>query len=233
MFVYGKCGDKCQILFCQFYLEDQIVWTCNALLFLEQNCGTIFSMIRDIEVRNSIAKNFFLVLSIPVKSGWSFYTKKVQRRGVLWSILTNVNCCVNSRSDCFGLQMHCFWSQIRTNFDVVKIEKLHCRHTFGFFDSIEIRKKLMYMRKHKEGLVYPSFISFHIICFISVAVHMNKFRSFHLARNISGIKFACTLEILCISWNYKEHHANCRCTQICCCRYNWETWAQATVMSCG
>jgi hypothetical protein len=34
----------------------------------------------------------------------------------------------------------------------------------------------MYMRKHKDGLVYLSFISFiHIICFISVAVHMNKF----------------------------------------------------------
>ncbi len=33
----------------------------------------------------------------------------------------------------------------------------------------------MFMRKHKEGLVYPSIISFHIICFISVAVHMNKF----------------------------------------------------------
>jgi hypothetical protein len=32
------------------------------------------------------------------------------------------------------------------------------------------------MRKHKDGLVYLSFISFiHILCFISVAMHMNKF----------------------------------------------------------
>ncbi len=60
--------------FVKFYLKIRLFEHPDALLFLEQNCGTIFTMIRDIlRWEISIAKHFFFwVLSIPVKSGWSF-----------------------------------------------------------------------------------------------------------------------------------------------------------------
>ncbi len=72
--MYGKCGDKilCQILFCQFYLirSGFFEHPMNALLFLEQIVETHFEyMIRDIEVRNSIAKKHFWFFQFPVKSG--------------------------------------------------------------------------------------------------------------------------------------------------------------------
>ncbi len=87
----------------------------------------------------------------------------------------------------------------------------------------------MNMRKHKEGLVLSViYLLSYNICFISVAVHMNKFltnsgiRSFHLARNISGMEFACTLEIYFASLEITRSTmpiAGVR-TQICCCRYS-------------
>jgi hypothetical protein len=117
MFVcMGKCGvtNARFCFFYQFYLKIRLFVNIQCIVVSGANCGTIFHYDqRYWGKRNSICKKHFLVLSIPVKSGWSFYTKKRCKGEVLlWSILTNVNCCVNIKIRLFGLQMHCFWSKL-------------------------------------------------------------------------------------------------------------------------